>query len=103
MTKAATTTVSTYTEAVETLQGVGIIQTPTYWYNAQKTINYIDTFMINSANAVYTTEQNNITDINSALIKIKDKGVISDTTYWSDACIVNKYLSNLIISIAKYV
>lgn len=101
--KAATTKVTTYDNAVKTLQKVGIIQSPDYWYNAQKTINYIDTFMINSANAVYTTKQTDINDINTALNKLKEKKVITGTEYWSDACTTNKYLVNLVIAIAKYV
>lgn len=103
VTKAATTTITDASTAIKTLQSVKIINSPDFWYNAIKTINYLDKFLINAANHVYTTKRQDISDINTALTKIKTAGVITGTEYWSNAATTNKYLADLIIAIAKYV
>jgi N-acetylmuramoyl-L-alanine amidase CwlA len=101
--KVATTTVKTYDAAIKTLQTAKIINSPEFWYNAEKTIKYISPFMINAANAIYDTEKTKITDINTALKKLVEKKVITSEDYWSDACTTNKYLVDLIIAISKRV
>jgi N-acetylmuramoyl-L-alanine amidase CwlA len=101
--KLATTKVTTYDGAIKILQTAKVINSPQFWYNAEKTIKYISPFMINAANAVYDSEINTIKDINAALAKLVEKKVITSEDYWSDACTTNKYLVDLVIAIAKRV
>lgn len=90
----------TIDDAIKKLGNLKIISTSEYWYNAIKCINYLDTFIINSAKKC-TNKLTGDFSVDSAIKKLVSQKIIESPEYWYNAIRYIKYLDILIINIAK--
>lgn len=88
--------------ALETLQKVGVIDSPDYWIIASSVMNYLNILLVNASQLCKEKNDLNITSFDSALSLCGEKNVLTDTFYWSRAASTNKYVDKLIINIANH-
>ncbi len=89
--------------AIRKLVELGVIATPDYWYDALKSCNYLDAFLVNASGKCIATNKKVVTTVEAALPKLVAQAIINTPAYWSKAATVVKYLDVLIISVANHI
>lgn len=87
--------------AANALEKAGIIDTASYWYNNYTKVDYLGDLIVKMANSWYQTGSRNITDVNKAIDKLAEYGVINTPSYWKANYKNIEYLDLLLIKTAN--
>lgn len=89
-------------DAIERLVAVGVINTPAYWEQHYKDVNYLDGLLLNMATRIKTNlGGTSITEVPAALDVLTRTGVINSPDYWAGKYTALTWLGQLIINAAN--
>ncbi len=89
-------------QAIEQLARLGVINSPSYWLQRYRDLQYLDKLLVSLAIHA-TKKQAEIKALDTALERLSKAGVIDSPDYWRKNAGKIAYLDKLIISAAEYV
>lgn len=95
------TTITTNTEAedaIEYLGAIGVINTPSYWYENHSKAQYLDQLLINAAKVIKAKGTPALT-VNGAISALVSAGVINSPDYWTANHGKLQYLDSLLMAL----